>query len=207
MGSRAALSHTAHADASRPAEWAGVRWDALFEDLEAQAAALATAERAAEVDERTRVEVGTLTVIDRLRAAVDARVALRLPTDLTLRGTVERVGPDWLLLAEDTGREALVPTAALLGVRGLGRQASTPGSMGVVASRLTLRHALRGVARDRSAVRLHLVEGSVDATIDRVGADFVDVALHPVAESRRGRAVREVEMIPLRAVLAVRRSS
>jgi hypothetical protein len=184
-----------------------MRWDALFEDLEAQAAALATAERAAEVDERTRVEVGTLTVIDRLRAAGDAQVALRLPTDLTLRGRVERVGPDWLLLAEDTGREALVATAALLGIRGLGRQAGTPGSMGVVASRLTLRHALRGVARDRSAVRLHLLEGSVDATIDRVGADFVDVALHPVAEPRRGRAVRDVELVPLRAVVAVRRSS
>lgn len=183
-----------------------MRWDALFDDLEAQAAALATAQRAAEVDERTRIEVGTLTVTDRLRAAVDARVALRLPADLTVRGTVERVGPDWLLLAEDTGREALVATAALLGVRGLGRQAGTPGSMGVAASRLTLRHALRGVARDRSAVRVHLVEGSVDATIDRVGADFVDVAVHPVAEPRRGGAVREVEMVPLRAVVAVRRS-
>jgi hypothetical protein len=185
----------------------GVRWDALFDDLEAQAAALATAERAAEVDERTRVELGALTVLDRLRGATGTPVVVRLPGDLTLRGTVERVGPDWLLLGEETGREALVATGQLLGVRGLTRQAAAPDSMTVVESRLTLRHALRGVARDRSAVRIQLTDGSVDATIDRVGGDFLDVAVHPVGEPRRGRDVREVDLVPLGAVVAVRRAS
>lgn len=187
-----------------------MRWDALFEDLEAQAAALATAERAAEIDERTRLELGSVAVADRLRAAIGGRVAARLPAGLTVRGTVERVGPDWLLLAEDTGWEALMPLGAVLGVRGVGRQAAPPDAMTVVEARLTFRHALRGVARDRSAVRIHLVDGTadgvVDATIDRVGADFIDVAVHPAGEPRRGRDVREVEMLPLRAVAAVRRA-
>jgi len=121
---------------------------------------------------------------------------------------VHRVGPDWLLLRDDVGREAVVPLAALLGVRGLTRFSAAPGSGGVVASRLGLRHALRGIARDRSAVRLELVDGtSVDATIDRVGADFVEVAVHGAGEARRRQDVREVEVIPLAALAAVRRSA
>ena len=39
---------------------------------------------------------------------------------------------------------------------------------------------------------------TVDATIDRVGADFVEVATHAAGEVRRRDEVREVELIPLR---------
>jgi hypothetical protein len=65
---------------------------------------------------------------------------------------------------------------------------------------------LRGVARDRSPVRLHLRDGgTVEATIDRVGADFVEAATHAPGEPRRRPDVREVELVPLAAVVAVRR--
>jgi hypothetical protein len=76
----------------------------------------------------------------------------------------------------------------------------------MVAGRLGLRSVLRGIARDRSAVRIELVDGTtVDATIDRVGADFVEVAVHPAGEPRRRADVRDVEVIPFGAVAAVRR--
>jgi hypothetical protein len=51
-----------------------MRWDALFADLEAQAEALERAERAAEVDERARIEVGALGLLERLRPAIGAGV-------------------------------------------------------------------------------------------------------------------------------------
>lgn len=184
-----------------------MRWEALFADLEAQAAAAEQAERAAEVEERTRGELGALAVVDRLRAAEGAGLRLRLAGGRALSGTVHRVGPDWLLLAEDAGREAVVPLTAVLGVRGLNRYSAVPGSAGVVASRLGLRHALRGVARDRSPVRLELLDGtSLDATIDRVGADFVEVAAHAPGEARRRGEVSEAELVPLPALVAVRRA-
>jgi len=184
----------------------GGRWQALFADLEAQAAAAEHAERAAEVDERTRGELAGLGTIDRLRAADGAAVRLRVSGGRTLSGVVDRVGPDWLLLAEDAGREAVVPLAAVLGVRGLSRFSAVPGTAGAVASRLGLRSALRGIARDRSPVRLELVDGSgLDATLDRVGADFVEVAVHAPGEARRRHDVAEVELVPFAGLVAVRR--
>lgn len=184
-----------------------MRWAALFDDLDAQAELLEVAERAAEVEERARGEVGALGLWDRARPAVGAVLRVRLPGAGTVTGTLERVGPDWWLLAEDAGRDVVVVTARVVSVRGLGRYSAVPGAGPVVESRLGLRHVLRGVARDRSAVRLQLVDGSAaDGTLDRVGADFVELASHPVGEARRARDVRDVELVPLAALVAVRRS-
>ncbi|HEV7206583.1 MAG TPA: hypothetical protein VGN18_18395 [Jatrophihabitans sp.] len=184
-----------------------MRWNGLFDDLEAQAEVLERGQRAAEIEERTRGEIGGLGVLDRLRAALGQPLRLRVDGGLAVAGTLVRVGPDWLLLDEGAGREVVVPTAALLGVRGLGRYSTAPGSAGVVASRLGLRHALRGIARDRSAVRVHLRDGAtVDATIDRIGGDYVEAAVHPAGELRRRQEVRDVELIPLAAIAALRRA-
>lgn len=186
----------------------GGRWDGLFADLEAQAAAAESAERAAEVEERTRGELAGLGAVDRLRAADGTAVRLRIAGAGNLSGVVRRVGPDWLLLAEDAGREAVVPLAAVLGVRGLSRYSAVPGTAGVVSSRLGLRSALRGLARDRSAVRLELTDGTgLSATVDRVGADFVEVAVHAPGEARRRRDVADVELVPFAALAVVRRAS
>jgi hypothetical protein len=135
-------------------------------------------------------------------------VRLQLTAGAALAGTLARVGADWLLLDEGAGREAVVTLAALRGVGGLGRHSAVPGSQGRVAARLTLRGALRGIARDRSAVRLHLVDGDVlDATLDRVGADFVEAARHAPGEPRRRGEVREVSLVPFAAIAAVRRDA
>ena len=185
-----------------------MRWDDLFTDLEAQAEALDVAARAAEVGERTRVEVSALGMVDRLRAALGTAVRIRLAGDLTISGTVERVGPDWLLIDEGAARECVLAIAAVRSVSGLGRFSAVPGAEEVVESRLKLRSALRGIARDRSAVRLHLVDGAVlDATVDRVGADFVEVARHAPGEPRRHGEVREVVLVPFGALAAVRRTA
>lgn len=185
-----------------------MRWESLFADLEAQAVALDHAEVAAEVAERARGEVAGLALLDRARAEVGAVVQLRFRAGLVVSGRLAQVGADWLLIEEPGGREALAAAQALLGVRGLGRYSAVPGSAGIVASRTGLRMMLRAIARDRSAVGIHLVDGSaLDATIDRVGADFVEVARHAAAEPRRRSAVREAELLAISAVAVVRRSA
>ena len=65
---------------------------------------------------------------------------------------------------------------------------------------------MRAVARDRSGVRLYLVDGTViAATLDRVGADFVEAAIHPTGEPRRHSGVRDVQLVAFTALAAVRR--
>jgi hypothetical protein len=54
---------------------------------------------------------------------------------------------------------------------------------------------------------LTLIDGSTAAgTLDRVGADFVEVAEHAQGEPRRHDAVRAVRAYPLTSLAVVRRA-
>jgi hypothetical protein len=183
-------------------KWKTMRWTYLFADLESQAERLADAERGSEVAERIRIETGRLALLDRLRAAVGHSISLRCTGVGPCNGRLDRVGKDWLLVVESTGAETLVPLRSVLGVGGLGRNSSAQ----VAAIEIGLRSVLRGIVRDRAPVRLVLGDGTpVDGTLDRVGADYVEVAEHPVGEARRPGLVRGVRTVPLCAIGVLRR--
>lgn len=182
-----------------------MRWPALFADLEAQLAAADEAELAGEVADRQRLEVARLTLVDRFRGAVGSELAVGLAGGEVLRATLTRAGPDWLLLAVAGQPDALVPLAAVGWVRGLPPHARVPDAVGVVESRLDLASVLRALARDRAVVRLALSDGStVTGTIDRVGADFLDVAEHAADDARRPEAVSGVRTVAVGALVALR---
>jgi hypothetical protein len=182
-----------------------MRWDELFRDLEAQLEAAGSAELDAEVADRTRREAAGLALVDRARAAAGARVAARVLGAGPVEGVLREVGSEWLLLAEDGGGEVVLPLAALQSLRGLSRWTGAPGSGGQVFARLGLASALRGVARDRVAVSVCLVDGSVlTGTLDRVGADFVELSAHGAGEPRRRDDVTSVRTVPFAAIALVR---
>ena len=182
-----------------------MRWHDLFADLEAQYDAVQAAELAAEVADRTRREAARLRLADRLAGAVGGEVTVDVTGAGTVRGRLTSTGADWLLLEEHTGSEVLVPEDAVTSVRGLTAWSQHPGSEGVVAGRLDLRYALRGVARNRAGVSLVLRDGGlVSGTIDRVGVDFVEVAEHPMGEPRRARAVQGARAVRIPALAVVR---
>jgi hypothetical protein len=90
-------------------------------------------------------------------------------------------------------------------VAGLVAVTAPAEEQGAVARRLDLRRALRGLARDRATVSCLLEDGmALTGTVDRVGADFLELAEHPPDQPRRRAAVTGVRAVPLRAVVAVR---
>jgi hypothetical protein len=180
-----------------------MRWQQLFADLEAQFDEAETALEQAEAASRARAEVGAVSLVDRLGGGIGSAVVLRCRGAGRITGRLVEVGPDWFLLADEHGRETLLATAAVTAVGGLGRRTS-PAGEGRPWVRTDLRRALRGLVRDRSAVRMTLDDGTVlTGTIDRIGADFAELAEHPVEEFRRASSVRSVQTVRLAAVATV----
>jgi hypothetical protein len=182
-----------------------LRWESLFADLEAQLHEAESAELAAEIADRTRREVARLRVVDRLRGSVDHEITVHIRGGQPVCGRLKSVGPDWILLVDEATRDLLVPIPAVVGISGLTSWSSEPGSESVVDARLNLSHALRALARNRVVVQMTLVDGSTLAgTVDRVGADFVELAEHPLDEIRREAAVRRVRLVPTSVIGCLR---
>lgn len=162
-----------------------MRWTALFEDMEAQLDAADAAELESEVRDRTRTEFARVDLAGRLRASLRTELTLQLRSGERLRGELASLGGDWLLLQAgdvDGGspQESLVPLRAVLVVHGLGTASLEATGMGLLAGRLDLRTVLRGVARDRSSVRVTTDDGAqLGGVVGRVGLDHLEVPADP----------------------------
>jgi hypothetical protein len=182
-----------------------MRWERLFDDVEAQLDAADRAALAGEVADRTRRETARHRLVDRLRASVGADLQLSVAGAGSVQGRLRRVGEGWLLIQPPVGPPALVLRAAVLALGGLPIAAVEPGSEGPVLSKLDVGHALRAIARDRLPVAVVLRDGSrLDGTLDRVGSDFADLAVHPVGEARRQSQVLSVRTVTFDGMAVVR---
>lgn len=184
-----------------------MRWDILFADLEARFDDLADAELMAQLPDRQRSAAGRLTMVQRCAGSLGASVRVRLRSGRLWTGELRTVGSDWLLLDGSGGQDIMIALAAVTSLEGLTPTTGLP--LTDVARRFDLRMALRGIARDRSPVVV-AVTGSMEGhhgggtelpgTIDRVGADFIEVAQHAMWEPRRAQSVRAVLLVPLAAI-------
>lgn len=186
-----------------------VQWDRLFEDLEGQLASEWEAERAALDAESERLRIAKLEMRARL---VTVRQHEALLTAELIDGSrhlarLRAVGADWVGLqpAHDQ-RLLLVPFGAVNsweldhGML-LNSVESRALSEPTLHERMTLGFVIRDLARRRIAVRVALRNGTVlHGTVDRAGADHLDLAVHDAGESRRAEAVRSFRMIPLDAL-------
>lgn len=183
-----------------------MRWTELFDDLEAQLAAQEESERRGEVAEHTRDSLARVALAERYLADLGRPLRIRSRGGVRVEGTLSEIGHGWLVLAESTGprpRESLVVSANVLTVQGLSGR-SDVGRPGRVQRTLGLRHVLRALSRDRSTVRAQLVEGgTITGTIDRVGADHLDLGAHPADLPRRTREVHSVVTIPVASLAAL----
>lgn len=198
-----------------------VRWERLFEDLEGQLAAEWESERAALDSEGERLRLSRVRLHDRLIALAGAgsreSVSVALAERSVLRGTVEAVGADFAALRlESHGNQrlessraglALVRTDALASITTseaeLLRSARAESQLvrTGLTERLTLGFVLRDLARRRVPVRVHSLCGEPEfGTIDRVGVDHLDLAVHEPGAARRTDEVRACRLVPFASI-------
>ena len=194
-----------------------MRWDRFFDDLEDQLASEWEAERAALDTEAERLRLSRVQLSERLTllAARDGASPTVASFDLadgaTVRASVTGVGADWVALAlvDGPGGAVVVPFASI-GAVGLPhadllRTARPAPPRSPLADRLTFGFVLRDLVRRRAGVAVHLVSGRVlTGTIDRAGADHLDLAVHDQGAPRRADAVSGYRLVPFAAVAWIR---
>lgn len=177
-----------------------VRWDDLFDDLEALGWQARRAELDAEIADRVRRERAQVTLASRV-AGTQGSVRMHLVNQQVVEGFVVETGSDWLVLRDGGARLWLVPLNAVCFVAGLGWGAASHGRF---ERRLQFGFALRALARDRTPVHLHDVAGGwCSGTIDAVGADHLDFSEHPIDVPRRAANIRAARVVPFSAVVAI----
>jgi hypothetical protein len=201
-----------------------MRWDNLFDDLESQLEHELTAEDIDLRAEEERLRLARISLRDRVIALGGARGGtVHAEGDTVIRfllvgGTAASVqlrsfGRDWFSgqLVDDSGRhpQCIVPLAAIAGLL-MGRE-QVRGSLAVpetddrsLSARLGLAFVLRDLCRRRASVELHLLDGVVRGTIDRVGRDHLDLAVHEPGSPRREIEVSHYRVVPFSRLLLVR---
>ena len=194
-----------------------VRWDNLFDDLEGQ---LEHELRAEEVDlraEEERLRLGRLSLRDRLLSlsagpnATSVSFTLVLASGVTLHVRPVTFGKDWLAadLVSSADAQCVVPFTWISGVVLTGAQIENSldpptESAARVIDRIGFPFVLRDLCRRRKSVELHTTDGTVTGTIDRVGRDHLDLAVHAPGTLRRSREVLHYRIVPLAQVQQVR---
>ncbi|MGX5680732.1 hypothetical protein [Schumannella luteola] len=187
-----------------------MRWDSLFDDLESQLERELTAEELDLQAEDERLRLARLGLRDRLLAMAGDPVVLQVGSERH-RVRVADVGRDWAAV-DGEGPPAwsgIVPlgvldavgvSAALARSSLAGAEAGHPSLM----ERLGFAFVLRDLCRRRRFVRIETDNAVLAGTIDRVGRDHLDLALHPPDAPRRESAVTEVRLVPLERIRLVR---
>ena len=211
------------------ANFGTVRWDNLFDDLEGQ---LEHELHAEEIDlraEEERLRLGRLSLRNRLTSLARApgvgaepragavtgtgvlRIVLAMGETIAVRPTT--FGRDWLagdLLDSAPARsQCVLPLAAVAGV--VLARVEIPSSLGTepesaarVVDRIGLAFVLRDLCRRRSNVEVRTRAGVLPGTIDRVGRDHIDLALHAPGTLRREAEVHQYRIVPMAEIQLVR---
>jgi len=211
-----------------------VRWDNLFDDLEGQLERELTAEESDLRAEEERHRLGRLTLRSRLLSLslgpagpAVIRVALTTGNTVVVRATT--FGRDWFaadLFTADVstsdraglhantargGAQCVVPLAGIAGLaltadqveRSLGPETESP-SAARLSDRIGLSFVLRDLCRRRAGLELHTRTGPLTGTIDRVGRDHLDLAVHPPGTLRRTPVVEHYRVVPVEHLAFIR---
>ena len=195
-----------------------MRWDLLFDDLESQLDREQRDEERALAIESERLRLGRLTLRDRIAALSGAaehgsrKVRLELHGGRVVQVRPLSFGRDWLSAelcgANEPAAQCVVPLGAVAAVLPSGSQLDAsieplPESAARLAERIGLPFVLRDLCRRRAGISVLTSDGAHHGTIDRVGRDHLDLALHEPGAPRREREVSGYRIIPFERLVLV----
>lgn len=196
-----------------------MRWDKLFDDLETQLERELTAEEIDLGAEEERLRLGRLSLRDRLDAIhghdSSALLFVTLVTGERLRLRPDALGRDWLSAGIEDGTSrrarcilALGGIAAVTLTAAQVRASLESGAddgQSTLSQRLGITFVLRDLCRRRRAVDVVVATGtSIHGTIDRVGRDHVDLAVHEPGAARRDSEITDYRIVSLASLVLVR---
>ena len=208
-----------------------VRFDNLFDDLEGQLEHELTVEDFDVRAEEERLRLGRMSLRNRIVALQRAEsshsaysIRVQLIDGSTVRLRPSTVGRDWFsgdLVDEGaTTRACIVPIAAVAGLllsrdqvtRSLREPPPTASGEPPLSARLTLSFVLRDLCRRRAFVEVRepaapggsAPHGATHGTIDRVGRDHFDLAVHEPGSARREKVVAHYRIIPFAHVVMIK---
>ncbi|HLS04277.1 MAG TPA: hypothetical protein VK030_05895 [Actinomycetales bacterium] len=162
-----------------------MRWQTLFRDLELELEALYRQQAVQETREQIRTQLAEISLQDRLRGNIGNQLRFTLAGGHAVQGVLDNCYAQWLLLTSPEG-EALIPARAIAAVEGLQPAAGPPP--GPTANRLTLGHALRALARDRSSVAVHTTGEHFFGMFGQIGSDWAQLRTHLPGQPRTSHA-------------------
>jgi hypothetical protein len=199
-----------------------MRWDNLFDDLESQLESELTAEEVDLHAEEERLRLGRLSLRDRIVSLHDAHdkdaaysIRLVFIGEQRLDVRPAAFGRDWFSadIVDDSARrqQCIVPLSAIALVQltlpqvseSLAKRPRDEESR-VLSSRLGLPFVLRDLCRRRKALDVQTTAGRSYGTIDRVGRDHFDLAVHEPDKARRNSAVSGYQIVMFAELLLVR---
>lgn len=196
-----------------------MRWNNLFDDLESQLEHELSAEDIDLQAEEERLRLGRMSLRDRLSALHESSAGAYYLVRIDIGGDVVKIAPtslgkDWVAgnLVDETARQrqVIVPLHAMSGIildRGQTTASLTSPAKSAhtgLSARLGITFVLRDLCRRRCELDVVLATGSLHGTIDRVGRDHCDLAVHESGTPRRPTAVAQYRIVPLDQVVMVR---
>jgi len=194
-----------------------MRWERLFQDLEDQLQRETDAELEDIARDEERLRIARLPLIERVREFLSepgsSPSVLMSVSQAVLECTVIRCGRDWMLVQVQQplahSGTVLIPVTALRSVRidtrtvseaSRPRRNGTTGKTRQLSPEIAFTFVLRDLCRRRRHVTVTGDDGETSGTIERVGKDHVDIAIHPAGLSRSAYAVSHVAIIPLNRI-------
>lgn len=194
-----------------------MRWDNLFDDLESQLEAELEADDVGIRVEEERLRLARLGLRDRLVAIAADTLGSDIPVRLLLGDGrfidvhLITLGRDWVSANRLGGPSSycLIPFTAISGIvlmrNQLQRSLLSPTAPDTLSARLGFGYMLRDLCRRRTTVEIVQTRGDViHGTIDRVGRDHLDIAVHEPGTPRRERDVVHIRIVPFDAIETVR---